>query len=131
MNEQHATGKPEIGAPAMSINDPSLPSIETRAAVLHDDHGAAAPGGDAPASDRATVAANLMGWLTQLQTTDDTMLQFFEFDHLPEHLQNVSMHFAALAITICRELPKIEERRVALRKLLEAKDAAVRSRITR
>lgn len=59
----------------------------------------------------------------------DPILQFFAYDHLPEHLMVVAMSFARLAEDICAYLPRNPERTVALRKLLEAKDAAVRARI--
>jgi hypothetical protein len=59
----------------------------------------------------------------------ERMLQFFEYKHLPEHLQSISLHFASLANWIAIELPSNPERTVALRKLLEAKDCAVRARI--
>ena len=58
------------------------------------------------------------------------IIQFFEFAHLPEHLQQVSMDFYALAYKIL-DLPRNPERTVALRKLLEAKDAAVRARLAK
>ena len=57
----------------------------------------------------------------------DRMLQFFKYDHLPEHLQAVSKPFADLANQIVNTLPSNLERTVALRKLLEAKDCAVRA----
>lgn len=57
----------------------------------------------------------------------DRMLQFFEYGHLPAHLQSVSQPFCALANTIVETLPANPERTVALRKLLEAKDCAVRA----
>lgn len=57
----------------------------------------------------------------------EPMLQFFEYKHLPEHLQDVSASFAALAETMVNRLPRNPERTVALRKLLEAKDCAVRA----
>jgi hypothetical protein len=53
-------------------------------------------------------------------------MQFFTFKHLPLHLQEVSRPFAELAAVVQR-LPRNAERSVALRKLLEAKDAAVRA----
>jgi hypothetical protein len=59
---------------------------------------------------------------------EEHILQFFAFDHLPPHLQEVSKPFAELAHTIM-QLPRNPERTVALRKLLEAKDAAVRARL--
>ena len=55
------------------------------------------------------------------------ILQFFEYAHLPPALQTVSAPFCALAQAIARDLPRNPERTVALRKLLEAKDAAVRA----
>lgn len=57
----------------------------------------------------------------------DRMLQFFSYAHLPEHLQAVSAPFCELATQIVDTLPMNPERTVALRKLLEAKDCAVRA----
>lgn len=57
----------------------------------------------------------------------DRMLQFFEYKHLPEKLQRVSRPFGELARQIVLDLPANPERTVALRKLLEAKDCAVRA----
>jgi hypothetical protein len=53
--------------------------------------------------------------------------QFFAFAHLPPHLQAVSKPFSDLADKIVCDVPRNPERTVALRKLLEAKDAAVRA----
>lgn len=55
--------------------------------------------------------------------------QFFACGHLPAHLAEVSAPFAELADTLIERLPRNPERTVALRKLLEAKDAAVRARL--
>ncbi len=57
----------------------------------------------------------------------DRMEQFFEFAHLPAHLQAVSKPFSELAAHIIATVPSNPERTVALRKLLEAKDCAVRA----
>jgi len=57
----------------------------------------------------------------------DRMLQFFTHGHLPDHLAKVSIGFCQLAEEICGTLPSNPERTVALRKLLEAKDCAVRA----
>lgn len=57
----------------------------------------------------------------------DHIMQFFVYDHLPPHLQEVSMPFCSLATALVEGLPRNPERTVALRKLLEAKDAAVRA----
>lgn len=59
----------------------------------------------------------------------DPMLQFFVHEHLPPPLKAVSEPFAKLAHHVAADLPRNPERTVALRKLLEAKDAAVRARI--
>ena len=56
-------------------------------------------------------------------------MQFFAYDHLPPHLQEISKKCCNLAAWIMAELPANAERTVALRKLLEAKDAAVRARL--
>jgi hypothetical protein len=57
----------------------------------------------------------------------DRILQFFSYEHLPPHLQDISMVFRDVAVHLVAELPANPERTVALRKLLEAKDAAVRA----
>jgi hypothetical protein len=57
----------------------------------------------------------------------DNLLQFFAYDHLPPHLRVVSSPFCVLAQWVVDTLPRNPERTVALRKLLEAKDCAVRS----
>lgn len=59
----------------------------------------------------------------------DRMLQFFEYKHLPPHLQEVSANFSTLAQYIVGNLPANAERTAGLRKLLEAKDCAVRARL--
>lgn len=56
------------------------------------------------------------------------MMKFFEFSHLPERLQAVSKPFGELAEFIANG-PQNAETTVALRKLLEAKDCAVRARL--
>lgn len=76
---------------------------------------------------------------------EEHILQFFAYVHLPPHLQLVSKPFCELAhaialgdntpesgtVTIGAALPRNPERTVALRKLLEAKDAAVRALLAR
>lgn len=58
----------------------------------------------------------------------DRMLQFFAYDHLKsEELKATSKPFGDLAQQIVDTLPANPERTVALRKLLEAKDCAVRA----
>lgn len=82
------------------------------------------------------------------------VVQFFAYEHLPPHLQAVSEPFAVLARAMVGDrvtllalgaealpngemragafpLPRNPERTVALRKLLEAKDAAVRAALAK
>jgi hypothetical protein len=59
------------------------------------------------------------------------LLQFFKYEHLPEHLQKISKPFGLLAEQMASELPRNPERTTALRKLLEAKDCAVRAQLFR
>ena len=47
------------------------------------------------------------------------ILQFFQFDHLPAQLQDVSKPFGLLALHVVTTLPRNPERTVALRKLLK------------
>ena len=59
----------------------------------------------------------------------DRMMQFFEYAHLPEHLQEISKPFGELAQKMVDTLPSNAERTAGLRKLLEAKDCLVRARL--
>lgn len=61
----------------------------------------------------------------------DRLMQFFAYTHLPPALQEVSKPFCDLAQRVCDTLPSNAERTVALRKLLEAKDCAVRAHLYR
>ena len=56
------------------------------------------------------------------------LLQFFKYEHLPANLAQVSQPFCELAHYIANELPQNIETEAALRKLLEAKDCAVRAK---
>lgn len=62
---------------------------------------------------------------------NEHIMQFFAYDHLPDALQAVSAPFCVLAQTVVSTLPRNPERTVALRKLLEAKDAAVRAHLSK
>jgi hypothetical protein len=72
----------------------------------------------------------------------DPIMQFFAYEHLPEKLQAISKPFGDLAKALVGVnanpengipalVPRNAERTVALRKLLEAKDAAVRASIAK
>jgi hypothetical protein len=60
---------------------------------------------------------------------EDRMMKWFAYEHLPDALQVVSIKFFELAHSICALVEPGPERTVALRKLLEAKDAAVRAKL--
>jgi hypothetical protein len=57
----------------------------------------------------------------------EPILQFFAYGHLPEKLQLISHPYHDMAHELVRVLPRSAERTVALRKLLESKDCAVRA----
>ena len=61
---------------------------------------------------------------------EDRMMKWFDYEHLPPHLQTVSKAFHTLADDVCSNVAPGPERTVALRKLLEAKDAAVRATVS-
>ena len=55
------------------------------------------------------------------------VLKYFKYEHLPVQLQGVSKPFCELAHEVANRSPLSPETTVALRKLLESKDAAVRA----
>lgn len=75
-----------------------------------------------------------------LHPSQQELLRYFEYDHLPPRLQEISKHFHWLAHALVGDAPLHDnseheqitelsgpELTVALRKLLEAKDCAVRA----
>jgi MOSC domain-containing protein YiiM len=60
----------------------------------------------------------------------EQLLSFFVWEHLPEHLQKVSKPFGELAHQLVEDTPESPELTVCLRKLLEAKDCAVRAQLS-
>lgn len=60
-------------------------------------------------------------------STEKHMMQYFEYKHLPENLQEVSKPFGELAKKIFEQPWHNPETEACLRKLLEAKDCAVRA----
>lgn len=79
----------------------------------------------------------LIAWMqlkersVDMNEKSDHIMQFFAWSHLPEALQKVSQPFGELADRLVADLPRNPERTVALRKLLEAKDAAVRAALAK
>jgi len=64
---------------------------------------------------------------TPVDYSKEQILQFFDYSHLKPELRDVSRPFCDLAYHVVGTLPRNAERTVALRKILEAKDAAVRA----
>lgn len=56
-----------------------------------------------------------------------SIMRYFKYQHLPPHLMMVSKAYAELAMWTDDNIPEGPEKSTALRKLLEAKDAAVRA----
>jgi hypothetical protein len=54
-------------------------------------------------------------------------LRYFDCDHLPAHLQAITAPFRALALEVIERGGDPAEMHAGLRKLLEAKDCAVRA----
>lgn len=57
----------------------------------------------------------------------ERLLRYFQYSHLPEQLQTISIPFHELASQVVETVPAGPERTAGLRKLLEAKDCAVRA----
>lgn len=64
-----------------------------------------------------------------LKGFEEPILKYFSFTHLPLHLQDMSKLFHDLAWHVAGSTAPSAERTVALRKLLEGKDAAVRAKM--
>ncbi len=79
----------------------------------------------------ASPAGDQLKKETDMDETREHIMQFFAHEHLPEHLRAVSREFERVANNLVETLPRNPERTVALRKLLEAKDAAVRARLAK
>lgn len=59
------------------------------------------------------------------------LIQFFGYQHLKPELQIISKPFADVAMNMDEFLPDNPEKSAMLRKLLEAKDCAVRAHLFR
>lgn len=58
------------------------------------------------------------------------IMRYFEYSHLPEHLQEISKPVGEFAELMACNLPSCAETSAGLRKLLEAKDCFVRAKLT-
>lgn len=61
----------------------------------------------------------------------DDAMQYFAHAHLPPHLAAISAPFGDLAARIVATCPRNPQRTIALNKLLESKDAAVRALVAK
>lgn len=59
--------------------------------------------------------------------SEESILRYFKYEHLKSPLREISAMFADVAMRMVVELPRCAERTAGLRKLLEAKDCAVRA----
>lgn len=83
---------------------------------------------DAAADLKTQVQTNEMTPdLAKATKPQDAIMKFFEYGHLPDALKEVSRPWCELANHVATTIPPCAERTVALRKLLEGKDAAVRA----
>ena len=57
-------------------------------------------------------------------------MKYFDYEHLPDHLQEVSKSIGDIAREMNSSLPDSDEKEVGLRKLLEAKDCLVRASLS-
>lgn len=55
------------------------------------------------------------------------LLKHFSYTDLPEHQHDVAEDFCYLAEVLVEELPESAEKTIALRKLIESRDAALRA----
>lgn len=76
---------------------------------------------------RATEAFPPPSDFTAEELAANDVLKYFHYNHLPPHMQAISKRFCALAKAIVQECPRSPQRTIALNKLLESKDAAVRT----
>lgn len=59
------------------------------------------------------------------------IMKYFEYTHLPTHLQAVSKAIGDVANQMDKDIPDSIEKSAGLRKLLEAKDCLVRASLNK
>lgn len=67
---------------------------------------------------------------TDAEVMENPILHYFHYSHLPPHMADQSKGFCDLALNLVRTTDPSAERAAALRKLLEAKDCAVRAALS-
>lgn len=84
-----------------------------------------------PSKNPDVTEAAVRSATTRPQTTAEAypVLRFFDYEHLPQHLQQISKPIGDLARAMAEQLPRGAETAAGLRKLLEAKDCLVRANL--
>lgn len=72
------------------------------------------------------VVLEEVGVRSDISNSQNQIMQFFTYAHLPPYMQKISKPFALLAQEMDQNLPNGPEKSAGLRKLLEAKDCMVR-----
>lgn len=75
---------------------------------------------------RVDLPETVKGPTWEREYAKDSIMNYFNYEHLPEKLQKVSKPLCELAKTMDHALPEGPEKSMGLRKLLEAKDCFVR-----
>lgn len=86
---------------------------------------------DAEMIEEELTSEDLARTIEQSHPSVKAVMQYFTYDHLPSHLQDVSRACATIANFMAILLPDSPEKTAGLRKLLEAKDCFVRAAIRR
>lgn len=76
-----------------------------------------------------TIPLSFFSTNQDINMKQNEIMKFFEYEHLPGYLKEASKQFALLAEWMSLNLPDNAEKSAGLRKLLEAKDCAVRAKI--
>lgn len=69
--------------------------------------------------------------MNTIQVKTNDIMQYFAYEHLSEYLKETSKQFGILAEWMHINLPDSAEKSAGLRKLLEAKDCAVRAKLSK
>jgi len=75
--------------------------------------------------EKEWILKNIVGGILPMN------MKFFNYSHLPQHLQEVSKPLGDLAKLMDETLPDCTEKFAGLRKLMEAKDCFVRAALER
>lgn len=111
----------DLDGPEFTDGSPDLPAAEARRPLY-----LVVSSVTGSLMDDPVAAITAPNERTQMHPATEAILRYFEYAHLPEHLQAVSAPFSAIANDVVQrgEGPEVT---VCLRKLLEAKDCAVRA----